>query len=87
MSECEPVIVNPIYHENTIHIINATPLNDPEPFAIAIESDVILVDFTYKCNIINNAKQCLGCMCIISTVMFILFIFFGGLEFFVAIDD
>jgi len=85
MNDCDQITINPIYHGNVIHVSDATPVNDPEPFAIA--SELASVEPTYKCNITYNVKQCLGCTCLILTVWIVLFILFGGLEFFIPIDD
>lgn len=85
MNDCDQITITPIYHENVIHISDAIPINDQEVFAIASELDS--GESLHKCNIINKAKQWLGCMCLILTVWIFLFILFGGIEIFVPIDD
>jgi len=77
----DQIVINPIYHEHIIYIINAAPVNDTEPFALG----VLLYDEepNRPCKFFYKAKQyCIG-LCLMTTICFGFFLFVGGIGFFV----
>jgi len=73
------IIINPIYHEDVIHVNNAIPLTDNNPFSIAIvldEQESIIV----PC--LNKLRDCAIFVCCIATSCFCFFVFIGGIGFF-----
>ena len=73
------IIINPIYHEDIIHVNNAIPVIDGNPFSIAIvlnEQESIIVPCLHK------LRDCAILAFCISTSCFCFFIFIGGIGFF-----
>ena len=67
-------IINPVYHENVIHVTNARELNEPQTFALAIQLDNIREPTTFK--------ECRGYfyfVCYVLLCCFSFFILMGGI--------
>lgn len=70
------IVVNPIYHEDVIHISDAIPVTDDQPFTIAI-----ILDERESISVIcvNKLKECLAFLCCIATIGVCFFITVGGI--------
>ena len=73
--------INPVYHENIIHINNATPTFEPEHFACALE--IREREFALGQNVEAALcfKKCLRWVLVtlwLSVICFIFFLFLGG---------
>ena len=87
------VIINPIYHENTIHVTDAIFTNEPETFVIAIQvEDIIESDDIIEPPIDPRFiffKDCMNCFYLICYMLyliccmifccFLFFILLGGI--------
>lgn len=74
-----PIIINPIYYENTIHISDAKPILEPHHFACAIEEgETEMVSTNVKTNNLKHCFRCLLCIFCLSIMCFLFFIFVGG---------
>jgi hypothetical protein len=74
------VIVNPIYHENTIHVTDAIFTNEPETFVIAIEADEMREPNT-DARVISfkECRECFYLICCMLLCCFSFFILLGGI--------
>lgn len=81
------VIVNPIYYENTIHVIDAIFTNEPETFVIAIEAeetselpiDPRIIFFKDCMNYFYVICYILYVICCMLFCCFLFFILLGGI--------
>jgi len=89
------VIINPIYHENTIHVTNAIFTNEPQTFAVAIQLEDVVEsnnviesdDIIEPVTTILTFKNFMGCftfLCYGSLCCFSLFILMGGIGLFLT---
>jgi hypothetical protein len=71
----DTIIINPIYHEDVIHINNAIPLSLDEPFSIAIEFD-LQESKVVVC--LKKLKECMIITFCMAFLCFFIFVVFGG---------
>jgi hypothetical protein len=77
------IIINPIYCEDVIHVNNAIPITDDNPFTIAIvldEQESIAVPCLHK------LRHCAIIICFMGTSCFCFFMIIGGIGFFLNLD-